>query len=194
MQKFQDELKAKNFEEVEKTADAILKLMGSSTQSAGAPAEEARKRLTEKVARIYEGAEKWQASGRNPSAIGRRWKRRSSRCSKRVTSSRQRRSWMVCSKNCTQDRTASRGAASPEDLRKLMRHKLDSSYVVFRDKVQEELKLTGEQKEKLEEVLPDVMRFFQRFNSLKPEEQKRTQCLPSDGARKTGSGAAGNPE
>ena len=34
MQKMQEQLKAKNFEEVEKTADAILEMMGVSTQSA----------------------------------------------------------------------------------------------------------------------------------------------------------------
>jgi len=61
----------------------------------------------------------------------------------------------------------------PEEARKHMRHKLDSSFVVFRDKVQEELKLTQEQKEKLEEVLPDAMQFFERIKGLKPEEQEK---------------------
>ena len=54
-----------------------------------------------------------------------------------------------------------------------MRHKLDSSFVVFRDKVQEELKLTKEQKEKLEDVLPDAMQFFRRIGKLTPEEQEK---------------------
>ena len=61
----------------------------------------------------------------------------------------------------------------PEEARKQMRHKLDSSFVVFRDKVQQELELTKEQKEKLEEVLPDAMLFFQKIKGLKPEEQEK---------------------
>ena len=61
----------------------------------------------------------------------------------------------------------------PEEVRKLMRHKLDSSFVVFRDKVQEELKLSKEQVRTLEAVLPDAMQFLQRIEGLKPEEQER---------------------
>ena len=53
-----------------------------------------------------------------------------------------------------------------------MRHNIDSSFVVFRDKVQEELKLTSEQKEKLEVVLPDVAQFLQKLHGLKPEDRK----------------------
>jgi len=59
----------------------------------------------------------------------------------------------------------------PEEVRKQIRHKLDSSFVVFRDKVQEELKLTTEQKEKLEVVLPDAMQFLQRIKALNPQQQ-----------------------
>ena len=99
MQKMQEQLKSRNFEEAEKTADSILKMMGVSAQTA------------------------------------------------------------------LQD--------VPEEARKQMRHKLDSSFVVFRDKVQQELELTKEQKEKLEEVLPDAMLFFQKIKGLKPEEQEK---------------------
>ena len=68
MQKMQEQLKARNFEEAEKTADSILKLMGASAQSASPPAngnagsppnpgEEARRRLTEKTERVKEFAQ-----------------------------------------------------------------------------------------------------------------------------------------
>ena len=103
MQKLEEHLKAKNFEEAEKTADSILKMMGASAQAAA------------------------------------------------------------------QD--------IPEEVRKKLRHDLGSSFLVFRDKVQEELKLTKEQKEKLEqhlrELLPDAMQFFQKIEGLKPEERKK---------------------
>ena len=103
MQKLEEHLKAKNFEEAEKTADSILKMMGVSAQTAG------------------------------------------------------------------QD--------IPEEARKKLRHDLGGSFLVSRDKVQEELKLTKEQKEKLEQhlrkLVPDAMQFFQKIEGLKPEERKK---------------------
>jgi hypothetical protein len=61
----------------------------------------------------------------------------------------------------------------PEEARKQMRHNIDSSFVVFRDKVQEELKLTQVQKEKLEAALPEPMQFLQKIQGLTPEERKK---------------------
>ncbi|MGO9913536.1 MAG: hypothetical protein ACLQIB_02310 [Isosphaeraceae bacterium] len=65
---------------------------------------------------------------------------------------------------------------SEEALKKL-RHDIGGSFLVSRDKVQDELKLTDEQKEKLEqhlrELLPDVVRFFENIHDLKPEERKK---------------------
>ncbi len=81
VQKMQGQLKAKNFLEVEKTADAILKLMGVSALAAIPSVEnnppppanplsgDPTKRLTEKVERMQQGAQKWAESGRDPSAI-----------------------------------------------------------------------------------------------------------------------------
>ncbi len=45
--------------------------------------------------------------------------------------------------------------------------------MVYRDKVQQELKLTEGQKEKLEQVLPDAMQFLEKYNALTPEEQEK---------------------
>jgi len=49
------------------------------------------------------------------------------------------------------------------------------SFLVFRNKVQEDLKLTEEQKEKLEQYLrewiPDAMKFFEKIDGLKREER-----------------------
>ncbi len=65
----------------------------------------------------------------------------------------------------------------PEEALKTLRHDLGGSFLVSRDKVQEELKLTEEQKEKLEqhlrELLPDAMEFLQKIHGLKPEERKK---------------------
>jgi hypothetical protein len=65
----------------------------------------------------------------------------------------------------------------PEEARTKLVHELGSSYLVFRDKIQEELKLTTEQKEKLEQrlrqLLPEAMQFFQTIEGVKLEERKR---------------------
>jgi hypothetical protein len=85
----QEQLKAKNFEEVEKTADAILQMMGVSASPSAqsseskpqqtppsnlpssSPSDDLTKRLTEKVGRVKEGVQKWTASGRDTTDIQR---------------------------------------------------------------------------------------------------------------------------
>ena len=56
-------------------------------------------------------------------------------------------------------------------------HNLQGPFLVFRDAVQEELKLTAEQKEKVEEQLreqlPDIMQFFQSLDGVKGEEREK---------------------
>jgi hypothetical protein len=102
MQKLQEQLKGKNFEEAEKTADAILEMVGVSAQPAA------------------------------------------------------------------QD--------IPEETRGKLVHDLGSSFLVFRDKIQEELKLTREQKEKLDrhlrEMLPDAMQVLQKIKGMQPGERE----------------------
>ena len=65
----------------------------------------------------------------------------------------------------------------PEQARKEIAHNLHGPFMVFRDAVQEDLKLTGEQKEKVEEHLrerlPNIMQFFQSMQGLKPEEREK---------------------
>jgi len=65
----------------------------------------------------------------------------------------------------------------PEEVRKRLRHDLGGSFLVFRDRIQEELKLTEEQREKLEQhlrkLLPDALRFFQKIEGLKPQEREQ---------------------
>ena len=53
----------------------------------------------------------------------------------------------------------------PEEVRSKLTHNIGSTFLVFRDKVQGELKVTKEQKEKLDqhlrELLPDAMQVLQ---------------------------------
>ncbi len=99
MKKMQEHYKAKNFEEVEKAADAILKLMGVSEP---APGED-----------------------------------------------------------------------GPAEAVKRLRHELGGSFLVTRDKVQDELKMTRDQKEKLERHIPDLVQSFQKLDGLNPEDRKK---------------------
>ena len=76
---------------------------------------------------------------------------------------------LVCSQASAQD--------IPEKARKDLAQNLQGPFMVFRDEVQDDLKLTDEQKEKVEEHLrefiPDVMQFFQGLEGLKQEEREK---------------------
>src|ERR1700677_1846640 len=65
----------------------------------------------------------------------------------------------------------------PEQARKEIAHNLQGPFAVFRDSVQEDLKLTAEQKEKgeehLRERLPDIMEFFQSLEGVTGEEREK---------------------
>jgi Spy/CpxP family protein refolding chaperone len=65
----------------------------------------------------------------------------------------------------------------PEQARKEIAHNLQGPFAVFRDIVQEDLKLTAEQKEKVEEHLrerlPDLMEFFQSLEGVTGEEREK---------------------
>jgi hypothetical protein len=65
----------------------------------------------------------------------------------------------------------------PERARQELTRNLHGSFVVFREKAQEDLKLTEEQKDKLEqqllELAPDAMQFFQGLHDLKGQEREK---------------------
>jgi hypothetical protein len=70
MQKLKEHLDSKNFEDAEKTADSILKLIGASGQvDAQEKPDDTRKRLSEKLARVREAAQAWADTGRDPSDV-----------------------------------------------------------------------------------------------------------------------------
>jgi hypothetical protein len=65
----------------------------------------------------------------------------------------------------------------PEEARRQIVEAMGGPFVVFRGKVQEDLKLSQEQKEKLEgqllERVQDAMQFFQTLEGKKPEEAEK---------------------
>jgi hypothetical protein len=65
----------------------------------------------------------------------------------------------------------------PDEARRQLTEAVGGPYVVFRDKVQDDLKLSTEQKEKLGEKLrervQDAMAFFQKLEGVGPEEREK---------------------
>ncbi len=66
----------------------------------------------------------------------------------------------------------------PEEVRSKLTHNIGSSFLVFRDKVQGELKVTREQKEKLDqhlrELLPDAMQALQKSKGEREKYNQKT--------------------
>jgi hypothetical protein len=65
----------------------------------------------------------------------------------------------------------------PEEARREIAHNISGPFVVFREAAQADLKLTDEQKEKVEEQLrerlPDIMQFFQSLEGVNGEEKEK---------------------
>ena len=76
---------------------------------------------------------------------------------------------LVCAQAAAQD--------IPEQARKEIAHNLQGPFVVIRDVVQEDLKLTAEQKEKVEEHfrerIQDIGQFFQSLDGVNGEEREK---------------------
>ena len=185
MQKLKEQLDSQNFAEAEKTADAILETMGLSERAAspGEAKTEALplyERLPPKIQKIQKELPAWleKADVENKQkAIALMQQVKEQMAAKNyeeVEKAADAILKLMATSAATSDGTSTpaSGTSVSEEARREMRHNIDSSFVVFRDKVQEELKLTTEQKEKLDVVLPDVAQFLQQLHGLKPEDRK----------------------
>lgn len=65
------------------------------------------------------------------------------------------------------------GRPNPGEAPRQITEMLGPSFLVFRAQVQEELKLSDEQKKKLEKPLQDAMQFFQKLGNQKPENREK---------------------
>ena len=180
MQKMQDQLKAKNFDEVERTADSLLKMMGVVTQDSAQrsestpqqtppsspPSDDTTKRLTAKVERIKEGARQRAASGRDPSSIGRMMEEKFKplmEAGKLVEAEAELDRVLELLTPAAEKKPTTGSSAQafprdiPEEVREKLAHNIGCSFLLFRDKVQEELKVTREQKQKLEQHLATLL-------------------------------------
>jgi hypothetical protein len=77
------------------------------------------------------------------------------------------------------DGTQAADGGIPEEARRMLRHELGGAFLVTRDKVQAKLKLTKEQKARvdqcLKDFLPDAVELFQKLEGLK--EEARAQAF-----------------
>jgi hypothetical protein len=126
LQKMQEQMKAKNWDEVERIADAVLKMMGESANSPGG-----------------EGKINPDAKGPESPAA-----------------------------------TAGGSMDISEEVRSKLTHNVGSSFLVFRDKVQGELKVTPEQKQKLDQylrgLLPSAMQVLQKSKGEREKYNEKT--------------------
>jgi hypothetical protein len=90
----------------------------------------------------------------------------------------QKKQWLeMLGKALAQDAPATPPPGAPEEAGRQIAETLGPPFLVFRDKVQEELKLSDEQKKKLEkrlqDTVQDAMPFFQNLGDKKPEEREK---------------------
>ena len=164
------------FMEAEAGLDRVLDLLKQDGKETGSPANPTgglQERVSAKVDLVTKGAGKWAASGRDLSLIQQIMEVNVKPLldTGRLMEAEAELDGVLDLLNDGKNTESQQRV--PEEVRKHIRHKLDSSFVVYRDKVQEELKLTTEQKEKLEEALPDAMQFFETIKALNPEEQEK---------------------
>ncbi|MGO8751163.1 MAG: Spy/CpxP family protein refolding chaperone [Thermoguttaceae bacterium] len=195
MHKLDEHLKAKNFEEAEKNADSILKMMGVSA-GAAAPdtpvaaktdsAEAVRKRLTEKVDRVKQGVQKWADSGHDPSAI---FKTMTEKFKPLMDAGKVVEAEAELDRVLEQFKPDTKSTKSPtapvhgaqditEALCSKLTHNIGSSFLVFRRRVQEELKATKGQRDKLDQflgkLLPDAMQALRKSNGERQKYNQKT--------------------
>ncbi len=79
-------------------------------------------------------------------------------------------------------------AQIPDEARKMLRHELGGPFVVSRDQVQAELKLTVAQKEKLNQhlldLLPEAVQFFHSLERVNGDERQKKVAAYRQSARK----------
>ena len=205
MQKIQSQMKAKDWLDVEQTADAILTMMGGGEPpsarsgddkplrppSANAPSDDRTKRLTDKVARIKAGAQKWAACGRDPSAIAQAMEQKFKPLMEagKVVEAEAELDRVLAQLNLEgesiQSPTAPPRASGDlsgitEDVREKLAHNIGSSFLLFRTKAQVELKVTKEQQEKLDEhlrtLLPEAIRTLAKSNGARANYNQKTHA------------------
>ena len=201
MQEMAEQMKARNWDAVEQTADSILQLMdggapaptspgNASAQSPTDSAETAHQRVAAKIGRVKEGVHAWAASGHDPSAILRTMQEKVGpliEAGKFIEAEpeldrvlEQLKQEGKSSESPTTPTEAAHHAVQDitEEVREKLAHNIGCSFLLFRTKVLGELKMTREQKEKLDQylrtLLPEAMQVLQRSNGGRGKYNQKT--------------------
>ncbi len=168
MQVMQTHLKAKKLDETEKAADAILKMMGAQTATPEAPKTEPlplMERLPAKIQKIQKELPAWiknaddkeKAMAVMQKLDGQLKAKDFDEADKTADSILK----MIGGESQPSEPKPDAAQGVPLETREKLAHNIGCSFLLFRDQVQAELKLTSEQKEKLDqrlrELLPDAM-------------------------------------
>ena len=204
MQKLQEQVKGKDPQALEETADAILNMMGMSvdgaenkppqtppsSQSSSPSSDDTQKRLTEKLQRVMQGANKWTASGRDISDIRKTMDEKFKPLIEagKVVEAEAELDRLL--EQLKQDGKSTESPAAPaeathhatqditEEVRETLAHNIGISFLLFRTKAQGELKVTQEQKEKLDQylrtLLPEAMQVLQKSNGERGKYNQKT--------------------
>jgi hypothetical protein len=175
-QKLQTLINNKKWQDADKVADELLALM-KGIQSDEPKMEEStvEERLPAKIQKIQQELPAWvQKTGNRKEATARM---------KTLDEQLKTKNFDEAEKTADSilkliGKSAGSGAADiSEQARKKLRHDLGGAFLVTRDKVQQELKLTKEQREKLDQhlgaMLPGAMQFFEKIESLKPAAREQ---------------------
>ena len=189
-EKFKPLMKADKVFEAEAELDRALKLLGldgKSTESPTASTESVRQRVAAKVERVKEGAHQWAASGRDPSAIAKMMEEKvrplleTGKFDEAEAELDRVLEKFKSDEKSTVSPTAAPTHAAPditEEVREKLAHNIGISFLLFRTKVQGELKVTTQQKAQLDqhlrELLPDAIPALQKSKGEQAKYNQKT--------------------
>jgi len=175
-------LDAGKFIEADAELDRVLEQLkqdGKSAATSTDSAEAVHQRVAAKIERVKQGAHQWAASGRDPSPIASMMEEKVGPLIKAGKFSEAEPEVNRVLEQLNQDAKSTHSPVSPtaptqaarditEELRDKLAHNLGCSFLVFRTKVLGELRVTPEQKAKLDQylstLLPEALQILQKNN------------------------------
>jgi hypothetical protein len=175
IQKLQAFTKDKKWQQADKAADALLALMNGEKPDAKPEDAPLEQRLPAKIQKIQQELPTWvQKTGRAEEAKA---------LMKKLDKQLKSKAFAEAEKTADGILEKIRNAAAaptkdiPDQVRMRLRHELGGAFLVSRETVQKELKLTGEQREKvdqhLRELVPDALSWFQKVENMTPDERQK---------------------
>ena len=174
MQSLETHLKAKDFDRVEKVADSLLKLMGLNAESVvqevvgKGSATSYKDRLPAKIQKIQKTLPGWIQKTGNVGKAAPLMKRLGDHLKANNFEEAEKTADSIL--KMIGENAPEADSRTPEEVRNKLVHELGSAFLVFREKVQVELKLTPEQQDKLEtrlkKLLPEAIEVLQKIEGL----------------------------